>query len=260
MDELKTEPEFEDAIHGESERLGIRHIMYWMVGIAVAMGVLQVRARLNDQTVSGIAIVGQLAFAGAYGLGLAGLMVCLRRLRRKQILLRHPGYGWLFLMGIAAAIDLGTNPSLLWIHSALFPVASGSHDLSSWYLDSSRVVFGWLIGAAVAILFCFRKSNGWSWRLSFAAMGIYAIRAALGALIPMLVMIQNSRPGSWLWQGSLIVQSDRLHLSLAAGVVAIMLLAIVADLVKHRSRDWLHWCGVIPWWLLAGLVSYDLAT
>ena len=43
--------------------------------MALAIAVLQARDRLNGTELAGKALFGQLAFAGAYGLGLPGLII-----------------------------------------------------------------------------------------------------------------------------------------------------------------------------------------
>jgi hypothetical protein len=228
--------------------LGIRHLLLWVAGCAVTLGVYRLTSEGQELAPGdqAFAAAWQMANSMAYGAALAGLAIIgWRRLRGDRRLPCLPGH-WLLVLGaVTAALDAGFTLGFL----VLAEAKGVSFYVYWWHYGAA----GYGCGAVVVAAALIGIRQPWRWRGPLVALFlVFATQCCLHLAI--LYAGQSSWVGSAYdsvtrWLGTPWGDRAKEHLmaaGAAAGVIT-LLIAWLCDRIARRRGDWIHYTGVAVW-------------
>jgi hypothetical protein len=227
-----------DAAENRPVRLGIIHLLGWMLGCAFVLAVLRAMGEFQEIPEKFVFRVrlSQMGFGLAYGTGLSGLGLFLWRWRtgRGQGP-TQPGH-WLLLMGgLAPIIDLATAGAAQWAVRIL----NSSIQPTDWRIHFWHQAIGWSIGLVILSPALLRLGGASRlWTLVAAALAAMIAISAAANIFSLIALAQGAR-GTWLWY-----VPEYANLLVPAIVVPCIAIAEAADRMRGANRDWLHLGGV----------------
>ena len=234
--------------------LGISHLMLWVLGAAVVLGMYRAIGNQSEatRTLQAVLVGNQLVFSLLAGINIAAVIVFARRLIvRDAPLFVQPGHWLLAIAGysnVAAWTVVGLGAAVEWLRTEHSVVAETPPYHWLGYSLGSFLSFASYQVAAVVIREPLR------WRLYFLISGLFS--AALAATFAFMYLFSLEEAG-----GDRLYAAARWYSCLYPldQVVAIVFLGfnVLADRVNRRPRDWLHGVGVATTLLqsIASLVS-----
>ena len=222
--------------------LGISHLMLWILGAAVVLGVYRAYAGQSEAPpiMQAVLVVNQLAFSLLAGINIASVIVYARRLVvRDAPLLAQPGHWLLAIAGVsnvaawvvlglcAAATQLSAERQTSAMTPAYHWLAYGIGNFVSFALNST---------AAVVIHEPLR------WRVSFLVAGLFS--AVLGFVFTFMYVFSLDPTSA----GALYASARWyacLYLAEQLATIVLVGFNLLADRVARRPRDWLHYVGAI---------------
>lgn len=214
-------------------RLSIFHLMLWTVGSALVLACFRVLSNRSDELPKEIAQL-QPFYHVAYSLTLRAqvgsvLLFAVRRVNRQVGFPSQPGHWLLLVEGISATLMLaGYGLFAFWFNAA-------SSDLRMYFALQIPNLVACTSGYAIAAA---NSPKATPWRLSLGSVAIlYGIQLCLFTLS---AWTSAWSKGGGSWHG--IWELPQNCLGVTLGIVVLM--ASLADLRNHGTRDYLHWTGI----------------
>ena len=216
------------------ERLGLRHLMLWMLFTALVMVAYQVLEAVDEEMLgkSFVPRVTQLVYAVVYGAALVGLSITLRRWLRPEASLA-PGHCLLLMAGFGAFVDgiaiLLAQTISDWSTPAMQPYGE--------MLIHQSAGHALVVMLAAPVFLTSGLPARWKPLLYTILLAFLAYSALCLALLLMLLGIAPQILPWSLPQWAIVVASIL--------CVPLLLWALWLDLCESRHYDWLHWLGII---------------
>jgi hypothetical protein len=246
-----TLPESPFAVRPASPRLGIIHLLGWMLGVGAVLAIFRATTDTTGYPPDWLPFVRmqQLGFGLAYGTALSGLGLFLWRWwRGLPGGPSQPGHWLLVFGGLGLVIDVLTTYAI----KLVLHWSDTEFDLTYFgaYLFYQATVWWW--AAAVGAVFLARlrgATRGWT------AMTVATVLTlTLNSLVTTLSFygFMQGAAGTWMWQVPIMVR-----IATTLIVLPILWTAEIADRRRRAGRDWLHGVGV---YAISGLGLVDLAS
>jgi hypothetical protein len=228
-------------------RLGIIHLLGWMLGCALVLAVLKAigdYSNVPEQFVFRDRLV-RLGFGLAYGTAFSGLGLFLWRWRTgRGPGPTQPGHWLLLFGGIALIIDLGAAGSVV----CLFPLLRAK--VNDWRFHLWHQTIGWSIAMAIAVSTLVRLRDASRLWTAFAGITATMLAVNWAANVVSLYGLSHGARGQWLWYLPQYAVA-----ALPVVVLPLLGLAEIADRIHGAQRDWLHGGGIAAITAL-GIVSF----
>lgn len=221
--------------------LGISHLMLWILGAAVVLGVYRWFVGIEElpPLVRAVMVGSQLTLSLLAGINIAAVIVYARRLvMRDAPLLVQPGHCLLVIAGVtnvAMWLLYGASRGLAKLQGIVDPV-----EMIPYNSFSQGAAYA--MSTALSLLVLVRLDLPRRWKLSFLLSAVFSGILAL----TFGVMFANSPIVPSDFQRFTLAALSSTYLYVAGQIVGILVLGFnaIADLADRTPRDWVHRVGV----------------
>jgi hypothetical protein len=209
-------------------RLGIAHLMLWMVGSAIVLTAMRGFDQRNlEESSQSILLIFRCLLACVYGIAVAAVFLSVsRRLCGGPRFPTSPGHFLLCFIGVTVLVQLAQYLYVTWNRDreivALFGTVGAAQFIQS------------MVTTAVAAWCAMQCHQPRRWLIFFALLASARFLQADTSTI-CNSMILWDRPAQWL------------HFIALLGVGVCSQVAIMLDAKMRVPRDWLYWAGVFVW-------------
>jgi hypothetical protein len=215
-------------------QFGILHIL---ILTAVTAALLKVRLALwgdswPDDAHRWLEMSFRSLWAIVFAASLVGSSVLVRAKCYPMFSRLQPGH-WIILITAASGLLWG----VIW--AIYYRLVCHDGDLIQWGFLVSTTLFDLL--TAIAWLYAAKRLlNGRGWRILFGALALGSVAAAATAVLTMVALT------FYAWNVGYTLERAIFNASRPWAVVrlVVLLAAVVLDIPRRASRDWLHWLGV----------------
>jgi hypothetical protein len=234
-----TLPESPFAARPASPRLGIIHLLGWMIGVGAVLAIFRVTTDTTGYPPDWLPFLRmqQLGFGLAYGTAISGMGIFLWRWwRGLPGGPSQPGHWLLVVGGLGLVIDVLTTYAFkLVLHWSGTGIELTNFNVYLFY----QATVWWLAAVvSIGILACLRGASRWWTAMTVATV----LTLTLNSLVTTLSFygFMQGAAGTWTWQMPIMVRIATMLI-----VLPILWLAEIADRRRGVGRDWLHGVGVL---------------